>query len=242
MRSTVRSAVAAAAAGVLAVTAGACSSGEEKTPGKQNSPEKSSTAPPPPSRKQLKKMLLSKGDLPPSLKQHDKIFPVPLTLEGKLEASRGSCQPLADALDIGMPEQAHAWAKQRYAKAPNDRFTVSLASYTSEKEAAAAVGKLKSAAAACTSSFRIANKKAHYNDPYKGVKSKPAPQQGDQALAYDLQAVADDGSRREFPFLHIYVRVGNVVATVVRVGSDQPEDNHIPPDLVTAQVNKLNAP
>ncbi|UNZ21355.1 hypothetical protein [Streptomyces sp. 891-h] len=141
-----------------------------------------------------------------------------------------------------MPEQTHAWAKQRYAKTLRDRFTVSLASYTSEKEAAAAVSKLKSAAAACTSSFRIANKKAHYSNPYKGVKTKAAPQQGDQALAYDLRAVADDGSHREFPLLHLYVRVRNVVATFVRVGTDQPEDNRIPPDLVTAQVNKLHAP
>ncbi|MBO8190340.1 hypothetical protein ITI46_01210 [Streptomyces oryzae] len=231
---------AAAVAGVLAGALGACGSEEDKTPGKKSSRKKASSAPAPPSRAQLKKMLLAKSDLPKSLKQYDKVFPVPI-VKGNLEASKPRCQPLADALHRGMPDQTHAWAKQRYMKALRDRFTVSLASYPSEKEAAAAVGELKTSAAACTSPFRMVNKKAHYTDPYQGVKNKTAPRQGDQALAYDLRAVADDGSRREFPFLHIYVRVGNVVATFVRVGSDRPEDNVIPPDLVEAQVGKLKS-
>lgn len=228
--------VVAAMAGVLMGTLGACAS--EDDPAASAPREKSRWQTESPSRTQLKKLLLSRSELPESLQQrYTQIFPT-VDGGGRQVASKRACQPLADALP-GRLGGARASAKQRYAATPEEFVGVGLASYGSRAKAAAAMSELKSAVAACTSPFRIGTN-AEDDDPYRGVKKKAAPGEGDQALVYYLRAVSDtDG--REFPMLHVQVRVGTVVASFTRYGTYRGGDNTIPSDLVKTQVDKIQA-
>ncbi|MBO8195410.1 sensor domain-containing protein [Streptomyces oryzae] len=215
---------------------GACTSGDGPAASAKGEKRVRHTAPLP--RAQLKKLLLSRIDLSGDLKEeYRQVWPT--TTSGKsLKASKPECQPLADAIRPWSADRAGARASRRFVKTPEDFVSVVLVSYPSVKDASAVMSKLRSSPAACTSPFR-AGETSKDSDPYQGVKRKAAPKEGDEALSYYLRVISYAKDRHESPELFVHVRVGNLVVTFSRYGSYRPGDNTIPPNLIKAQVDKI---
>ncbi|MEU3189711.1 sensor domain-containing protein [Streptomyces sp. NPDC006992] len=234
-----RGRAAVAGTGVLVILLGACTSGAgpaaPESSAESDKSEKHVRHTEPLSRAQLKKLLLTRNDELDT--EYRRSWDT--TTSGKdWKASEPECQPLVDGIRPWTTDRAGARASRRFVKTPEDFVSVILVSYPSVKDASDVMSSLSSSTKACASPFR-AGETPEDSDPYRGVKRRAGPDEGDQALSYYLRTVSYAEDRHEFPHLFVHVRVGNLIVTFSRYGSYRPGDNTIPPHLITSQVDKI---
>ncbi|MBH1935173.1 hypothetical protein I5Q34_12960 [Streptomyces sp. AV19] len=150
------------------------------------------------------------------------------------------CLPLANALGSEPDPKPLGSVVSTFAGAGEDDDlegllgTIRVAEYR-PGGAAATLGRLRSAAAACTGGFRMRTGEGE-SQVFDAVETVAAPKLGDEAAAFRLSNAVE-----EAPSLITVVRTGDVLSMFFATSLGDPERVRIPGQLVAAQVRKVVA-
>ncbi|MEU6662166.1 hypothetical protein [Streptomyces sp. NPDC046821] len=235
MKSGVRRAVSAAAVvaalggttGCWAISGG----GDAGKPAKSATPAASakSAAPKALTAAELDKAVLAAGDVRGYKVEKPAKADLPPALS--VPANPASCQPLADMFMFST--QPAAKARVVRTLLGTDQFdprVTSLALLAHDAADAAKVMRdVRTASQNCTAY-------EHADYKYSGVKARPAPDAGDEAVSYDVRGVID-GDR--IPMTFTVVRSGSTVVAFYTMNMLDPKKTDVPAAIVDAQIAKL---
>ncbi|MFE5024910.1 hypothetical protein ACFRAO_16605 [Streptomyces sp. NPDC056656] len=241
MKSGVRRAVAAAAVvAALGVTT-ACGGSSETTddakkPAKPAASEKT-TAPAKPAEEgakaltaaELEKAVVATGDVKGY--KVEKVGKGDLPPTESVAAKPASCQPLADMFMFSTrPTAKDRVVRTLMATDELDPKVTSLALLAHDGADAAKVMKdLRTASKSCTAY-------EHVDYKYSGVKERPAPDAGDEAVSYDVKGVIDGD---KVPMTFTVVRSGSTVVAFYTMNMLDASKTDVPQVIVDAQLAKL---
>ncbi|MFG3367889.1 hypothetical protein ACIPWY_28600 [Streptomyces sp. NPDC090032] len=237
MKSGVRRAVAAAAVvaalGVTTACGGSSGSGDaEKPAGSQKS-----AAPAKPAEEgakaltaaELEKAVVATGDVKGY--KVEKVGKNDLPPTVSVAAKPASCQPLADMFMFSTrPTAKDRVVRTLMATDELDPKVTSLALLAHDGADAAEVMKdLRTASKNCTAY-------EHVDYKYSGVKERPAPDAGDEAVSYDVKGVIDGD---KVPMTFTVVRSGSTVVAFYTMNMLDSSKTDVPQVIVDAQLAKL---
>lgn len=236
-----RAAVAVSVAAVLGLTA-ACGAGGDESKDAQAKPSADGTAAGDAkdgkggegsgttalTEAQLKEAALGKGDV-----KGYKIAGMPAEdmLGVPVPAKPAACQPLANMFNFTSDPQPKARAG-RTVTAENklSASVVSLALAAHEQsDAEKAMADLRTATENCDGYEHVGNK-------YTAVEARPAPRQGDEAVAYKLTA---DIEGAEIPMSFTVVRSGSTLIGFSAMNMLDADKAEVPDEILDAQVEKV---
>ncbi|MFD9502050.1 hypothetical protein [Streptomyces sp. NPDC060035] len=253
----VRTTVMAATVAVLCLTAGACGpddsadKGDGKDGGKAGSKASASPTPgadagsapgPTPTSNgrtlteaELTEVALVNGELP----EYDFAKMPGGDERGTEQSEDEACRPIASIIN-GSPEPAPAATVFRTAmdtsEEGQDDQTVVTEILTSHAPGGAEqlLRSVRDAVKACADGFRTTSDDGP--STYSGVKALPAPEAGQESLAYQVTgSIEGEG----VPLVFQLVRTGSTVVTFYAVNFLSAMTPEVPAELVTAQVAKL---
>ncbi|MFF7730475.1 hypothetical protein [Streptomyces sp. NPDC008001] len=157
---------------------------------------------------------------------------------GRPRTDDAACRPLVDALGSRPRPEPAATVVNTFAKSGEDLGfqgllgMIRVSAYRGDGAAATLRG-LRSAADDCAGGFRMRTGEGEQQE-FRAVRTLAAPRLGDEAVAYRLENAAERA-----PSLITVVRSGTTLAMFFATSLSDPEDVAIPPELVEAQVKKL---
>ncbi|GGX79181.1 hypothetical protein [Streptomyces hiroshimensis] len=157
---------------------------------------------------------------------------------GRPVTDEASCRPLVEALGSRPRPAPAASVVNTFAKAGEDldfqglMGMIRVSTYRGDG-AVSTLDGLRSAAARCAGGFRMRTGEGEPQE-FRAVRTLTAPRLGDEAVAYRLENAAERA-----PSLITVVRSGATLAMFFATSLADPEDVEIPPELVDAQVAKL---
>ncbi|MCD9144697.1 hypothetical protein [Streptomyces albireticuli] len=157
---------------------------------------------------------------------------------GRPGTDRAPCRPLVDVLGSQPRPEPAASVVNTFAKAGEGLDFEGLmgmirVSTYGRDGAAATLRGLRSAAEACADGFGMRTGEGEPQE-FASVRTLPAPELGDEAVAYRLENAAERA-----PSLITVVRSGSTLAMFFATSLSDPEGVEIPPELVRAQVAKV---
>jgi hypothetical protein len=231
---------AAAVVAALGVTT-ACGGSSETTddarkPAKPAASEKT-TAPAKPAEEgakaltaaELEKAVVATGDVKGY--KVEKVGKDDLPPNGSVDAKPASCQPLADMFMFSTrPTAKDRVVRTLMATDELDPKVTSLALLAHDGADAAKVMKdVRTASKTCTAY-------EHVDYKYSGVKERPAPDAGDEAVSYDVKGVIDGD---KVPMTFTVVRSGSTVVAFYTMNMLDASKTDVPKVIVDAQLAKL---
>jgi len=236
VKSGVRRSVAAAAAVVALGAATACG-GSSEGDGAKPAASKKSTAPAKPTADgaaaltaaQLEEAVVATGDVKGY--KVEKVGKNDLPPTESVPADPASCQPLADMFMFSTsPVPKKRVVRTLLATNELDPKVTSLALLAHDGADAAKVMKdLRTASKSCTAY-------EHTDYKYSGVKERPAPDAGDEAVSYDVKGVIDGD---KIPMTFVVVRSGSTVVAFYTMNVLDASKTDVPSAIVDAQLAKL---
>ncbi|MPY44721.1 hypothetical protein FNH04_33905 [Streptomyces phyllanthi] len=177
---------------------------------------------------QLEKAALAAGDV--------KGYKVEKTSEADMPAETvpaepAACQPVADMFFFAStPRAASRTGRTLTARSDSDTNVVSLALLAHEQgNAEKVVADLRTASRSCTAY-------EHAGYQYSDVKALPAPEQGDEAVAYGLRGSIEG---TEVPMTFTIVRSGSTLVAFYAMNAAEGAKAQVPEDVIEAQMEKL---
>ncbi|GAA0466917.1 hypothetical protein ACFQ2B_13275 [Streptomyces stramineus] len=157
---------------------------------------------------------------------------------GRPRTDSEPCRPLVDALGSQPSPAPAASVVNTFAKAREDQHFEGLlgmirVSTYGRDGASATVDGLRSAARACAHGFRMRTGEGE-QQKFESVRALPAPELGEDAVAYRLENATDRA-----PSLITVVRSGSTLSMFFATSLSDPDGVEIPPELVRAQVAKV---
>ncbi|MFE7760079.1 hypothetical protein [Streptomyces sp. NPDC057438] len=177
---------------------------------------------------QLKEAALTKGDV-----KGYKIADMPADeMSGvPVPAKPAACQPLANMFEFTSDPQPKARAGRTVTSEDDlSASVVSLALAAHEQsDAEKAMADLRTATETCDGYEHVGN-------TYTAVESRPAPKQGDEAVAYKLKA---DIEGAKIPMSFTVVRSGSTLIGFYSMNMLDADKAEVPDEILDAQVAKL---
>ncbi|MFE4673097.1 hypothetical protein [Streptomyces sp. NPDC056723] len=237
MNSGVRRAVAAAAVvAALGVTT-ACGGSSETDDAKKPAASEKTSAPAKPAEEgaktltaaELEKAVVATGDVKGY--KVEKVGKSDLPPAESVPAKPAACQPLADMFMFStQPTAKDRVVRTLMATDELDPKVTSLALLAHDSADAAEVMKgLRTASKNCTAY-------EHVDYKYSGVKERPAPDAGDEAVSYDVKGVIDGD---KVPMTFTVVRSGSTVVAFYTMNMLDSSKTEVPQVIVAAQLAKL---
>lgn len=157
---------------------------------------------------------------------------------GRPRTDSEPCRPLADALGSQLRPAPAATVVRTFAKTGEDMDfdglmgMIRVSAYEGDG-AADTLRALRAAATACADGFRMRTGEGEPQE-FEAVRTLPPPSLGDEAVAFRLENVAERA-----PSLITAVRSGNMLAMFFATSLSDPDGVEIPPELVRAQMLKV---
>ncbi|WP_234379856.1 hypothetical protein [Streptomyces caniscabiei] len=177
---------------------------------------------------QLKEAALAKGDVK-GYKISD--MPADDMPAETVPANPAACQPLANMFFFTSDPQAEARTGRRVTSV--DQLSASVIALAlaahEQSDAEKVMADLREATESCDKYEQVGNK-------YSGIETLPAPEQGDEAVAYKLKG---DIEGTKIPMSFTVVRSGSTLIAFSSMNMLDADKAEVPAEVLDAQVKKL---